>query len=167
MQTTWSEVLRVTIPGPPVPKARPRFAMVRGRARTFSDPRSVAYEKRIAWLVANATHAELLAPAGVPVRVDVLAIFKRPKRLHRKADPPGLVPHVVRPDLDNVVKSILDGIGIAGLWDDDGQVTVLRAEAAFSEKDQEPRVELTIYLPAERPPQGKTLIEVFDALPAG
>jgi Holliday junction resolvase RusA-like endonuclease len=141
--------------------------MVRGRARTFSDPRSVAYEKRIAWLVANATHAELLAPAGVPVRVDVLAIFKRPKRLHRKADPPGLVPHVVRPDLDNVVKSILDGIGIAGLWDDDGQVTVLRAEAAFSEKDQEPRVELTIYLPAERPPQGKTLIEVFDALPAG
>jgi Holliday junction resolvase RusA-like endonuclease len=121
--------------------------MVKGRARTFSEPRTVAYEKRVAWLVANASRSELLAPKGIPVRVDILAVFKRPKRLDRKKDPPGLVPHVVRPDLDNVAKAILDAIGIAGLWDDDGQVTVLRAEAAFSEKDQEPRVELTIYLP--------------------
>ena len=167
MSITWSEALRMTIPGPPVPKGRPRFAVIKGRARTYTDSKTAHYEHRTAWLISNATRARELAPAGVPVRVDILAIFPRPKRLMRKKDPAGLMAHPVRPDLDNVAKTILDSVTAAGVWADDGQVTCIRAEAAYCEKDQEPRVEMSIYLPAEEAPQGKTLIEVFDALETG
>lgn len=149
MPTAWAPALSVTIPGPPVPKARPRFSMRGGKVRTFTDSKTVQYEHRAAWVISAATHSRCLAPAGVPVRVDILAVFPRPKRLMRQADPPGLLPHPVRPDLDNVCKILMDAVSQAGLWGDDGQVTCLRAEAAYCEKDQEPRVDLAIYLPAE------------------
>jgi len=167
MSIIWSEALRMTIPGQPVPKGRPRFTTRGGKPRTFTDAKTVQYEHRVAWLISNATRSRELAPAGVPVRVDILAIFPRPKRLMRKKDPAGLMAHPVRPDLDNVAKALLDSVTAAGVWADDGQVTCIRAEAAYCEKDQEPRVEMSIYLPAEEAPQGKTLIEVFDALETG
>ncbi|MDP6942737.1 MAG: RusA family crossover junction endodeoxyribonuclease, partial [Myxococcota bacterium] len=108
MSTPWTEALRVTIPGPPVPKGRPRFTVRGGRARTYTDPKTVQYEHRVAWTISAATRSRELAPSGTPVRVDVLAVFPRPKRLQRQKDPAGLVPHTVRPDLDNVVKAVLD-----------------------------------------------------------
>jgi len=46
------------------------------------------------------------------VRVDIVAVMKRPQRLQRKKDPPGRVEHASRADLDNVVKAVLDGICI-------------------------------------------------------
>ncbi|MBQ7251347.1 MAG: RusA family crossover junction endodeoxyribonuclease [Kiritimatiellae bacterium] len=36
-----------------------------------------------------------------------------------------LVPHAVRPDVDNLVKSLLDSMTKAGVWEDDGQVAAL------------------------------------------
>ena len=164
MPTAWVPALTVTIPGTPVPKARPRFSMRGGRAHTFTDPKTVQYEKRVAWTISNATRARELAPAGVPVRVDILAIFPRPQRLLRKKDPPGLLPHSVRPDLDNVCKSLIDAATASGVWADDGQVTCIRAEAAFCEKGQEPRAHVTLYLPAvanaEQTPNGTGSDEV-------
>ncbi len=148
MSIVWAPALRITIPGQPVPKGRPRFSTRGGKVRTFTDAKTVQYEHRAAWAISAATRSRELAPAGVPVRVDILAIFPRPKRLMRKKDPAGLIPHAVRPDLDNVAKALLDSISQAGLWADDGQVTCLRAEAAYCEKDQQPRVDLSIYLPA-------------------
>ena len=148
MPTTSAPALRVTIPGPPVAKGRPRFSTRGGKIRTFTAAKTVQYEHQAAWIISAATRSRELAPVGVPVRVDILAVFPRPKRLTRKKDPPGLLPHTVRPDLDNVCKALLDSATAAGVWADDGQVTCLRAEAAYSEKDQAPRVELSIYLPA-------------------
>ena len=68
-------------------------------------------------------------PAGVPVRLEVLAEFAMPasasklSRLAAESEPP---PMPVRPDLDNLVKTVLDGLnGVA--WVDDGQVTEIVA----------------------------------------
>lgn len=148
MPTAWAPALKVTIPGQPVAKGRPRFSARGGKVRTFTDAKTVQYEHRVSWLISHATRSQLLAPKGTPVRVDILAVFERPQRLQRKKDPPGLLPHTSRPDLDNVAKALLDSATAAGVWDDDGQVTCIRAEAAYCEKDQKPRVDLSIYLPA-------------------
>ena len=66
-----------------------------------------------------------------PVRVEVSAVFARPGRLFRQLDPDGRVPHDKRPDLDNVLKAILDGVDQAGVWGDDGQVCELAATQRY------------------------------------
>jgi len=150
----WREVLRVTIPGAPVPKGRPRFYMRHGRPKVFTDKKTAAYEKLIALCVSSSPalrgKGRPLCGDG-PVRVDIVAIFPRPQRLQARKHSDNLLPMGCRPDLDNVIKAVNDGVGLAtGLvWNDDGQVQTIRAESYYAERDQSPRLELAIYVPSE------------------
>ena len=148
----WEEVLRVTIPGQPIPKGRPRFA-VRGRGvKTYTDPKTKAFEKLVARCVGSSPQLRgmrrpICGNAPTPARVDIVAVFQRPVSMMRRKDAPGLVPMGRRPDIDNGAKSVLDWIGLANnlIWDDDGQVCCLRADAYYAEKGQGPRTEIVIY----------------------
>ena len=51
-----------------------------------------------------------------------------------KTDPPLPNPTTSRPDIDNLAKSILDGITQAGVWHDDGQVQSLIARKWYTGK---------------------------------
>ena len=150
----WREVLRVTVPGPPVPKGRPRFFLRNNQVRTYTDKKTAAFEKLVALCVSSSPmlrgQARPLCGTG-PVRVDIVAVFPRPQRLQAKRHPDGLVAKYSRPDLDNVCKAVNDGIGLAAglIWKDDGQVQTLRAEAYYAERDQSPRTELVIYIPTK------------------
>lgn len=151
MSIVWEEVMRVTIPGQPVPKGRPRFQMRRGKPRVYTDGKTLAFERLVALCVSSST-ATRGAPRPMcgelgPVRLDIQAIFQRPIGMNRLKDSGDLLPHVKRPDLDNVVKSVMDGIGKAGdlIFRDDGQVQCIRAESWYAEKGQGPRTELVIY----------------------
>ena len=88
---------------------------------------------------------------GGPVRVDIVAVFPRPQRLNPKRFPDGVVAKHSRPDLDNIIKAVNDGVGLATglIWNDDGQVQTLRAEAYYAERDQPARTEVVIYIPSE------------------
>ena len=151
MSIIWQEALRVTIPGQPVAKGRPRFYMRGKHPKVHTDAKTKAYEQKVAMVIGTSTalrgQPRPLCGVRDPVRVDVCAVFQRPASLMRKADPDGLVPHAKRPDLDNVVKSLLDGVQGAGglIWKDDGQVQCIRAESWYAEKGEPPRVELVIY----------------------
>lgn len=57
-------------------------------------------------------------------RVAVELVYPATKR-DRLADG-DVIPHAVRPDVDNLVKGILDAMTKAGVWVDDGQVWDLR-----------------------------------------
>ena len=150
----WREVLRVTVPGTPVPKGRPRFFLKNKQVRTYTDKKTAAFEKRVALCVSSSPmlrgQARPLCGGG-PGRVDIVAVFPRPQRLNPKRFPDGLCPKHSRPDLDNVAKACLDGIGLATglIWNDDGQVQTLRAEAYYAERDQSARTEVVIYIPTE------------------
>ena len=132
----WREVLRVTVPGTPVPKGRPRFFLKNKQVRTYTDKKTAAFEKRVALCVSSSP---------------MLRGQARPQRLNPKRFPDGLCPKHSRPDLDNVAKACLDGIGLATglIWNDDGQVQTLRAEAYYAERDQSARTEVVIYIPTE------------------
>ena len=78
------------------------------------------------------------------MRVVIHAIFARPKRLHRRADPDGLLWHASKPDLDNVIKAVLDGLQ-GRAFDDDRQVVVIEAQAHYAEKTGKPRTEIEVY----------------------
>lgn len=150
----WREVLRVTIPGAPVPKGRPRFYMRQGRPKVFTDKKTAAYEKLIALCVSSSPmlrgQSRPLCGDG-PVRVDIVAVFPRPQRLQARKHSDGLLAMSCRPDLDNVLKACLDGVGLAKglIWNDDGQVQTIRAESYYCERSQVPRLDLAIYVPTD------------------
>ena len=77
-------------------------------------------------------------------RVDVVAVFPRPKRLMRKKDPQHRVWHSSKPDIDNVCKSALDSMVMAGIIRDDTQVVILTAKSVYAAKDEGPCVELKL-----------------------
>jgi Holliday junction resolvase RusA-like endonuclease len=63
-----------------------------------------------------------------PVEVDVTFYLERPTTVTVKARPWPIKP----PDLDKLVRS-LDGLTDAGVWDDDGQMVVLRASKVYAD----------------------------------
>ncbi len=62
------------------------------------------------------------------VRVELVYPFRKAERerLEGTAAAEMLIPHFERPDADNLVKSLLDSMTRAGVWEDDGQVADLR-----------------------------------------
>lgn len=105
--------------------------------------------------VTSQTRGKTLAPAGTPVRLDIIAIYPRPQRLNRASDSDGLIPKCNRymGDLDNLVKAVMDGVGRSGLWVDDGQVQCIRAESVYAERGQRARTCISIFLPTPLPTQ--------------
>lgn len=97
------------IPGRPVPKERPRV----GRGRTYTPQRTHAYEDVVAWTVKGA-YPGLKVDADHDWRLAVTFVLgDRRKR-----------------DIDNLVKSVMDGLeGV--VWANDNQVVVLRAAKRY------------------------------------
>jgi Holliday junction resolvase RusA-like endonuclease len=73
-----------------------------------------------------------------PVEVDVTFYLERPSTVTVTARPWPIKP----PDLDKLVRS-LDGLTDAGIWDDDGQMVVLRASKVYADT-REPGAIITI-----------------------
>jgi Holliday junction resolvase RusA-like endonuclease len=67
---------------------------------------------------------------GGPVKVRVELVYPLRNRERERLEGAGavevLLPHVERPDADNIVKSLLDSMTRAGVWLDDAQVCDLR-----------------------------------------
>jgi len=113
--------LRITIPGRPVPKARPRLG-VRGRkAFVYTPPDTKEYEKLVGWVAKSVGCRPVEGPVSVSLNV-----YARGKL-----------------DADNIAKSILDGLnGIA--YDDDDQVIELLVRKHKVKRKEEERVEIEI-----------------------
>jgi Holliday junction resolvase RusA-like endonuclease len=112
-----------------IPKAQPRVKAYRrgDRAGVYDPGTADGWKDR----VIDACRRQV--PGGFPtyskLPCSVLMIFNmpRPKRLYRKKDPIGCIPHNVKPDLDNLVKSTLDAMNEWLWWADDAAVADLRA----------------------------------------
>lgn len=130
-------MITFTIPGQPVPKGRPRF----WGGRAVTPKRTREYEARVKSYarLAMAEHGTL----DGPIRAEVVAVFRRPKRLLRKKDPAGRMWHAGSEDLDNVVKSTLDGIN-GTIYVDDKQVCSIGAVKVYAAKGEAEHVEVTL-----------------------
>ena len=107
-------VLRLTVPGVPVAKGRPRFA----NGHAYTPERTVDAEVRLG----TAMRQEFAEPLDGPLMLTVEFWFARPKSWSkaRRAEVIGN-PHTGKPDLDNLVKTVKDA-GNTILWHDDGQI---------------------------------------------
>lgn len=90
-----------------------------------------------------AERAGLVGVIDGAISLEVTFYLPRPKRLLRKRDPDGPVPHTAKPDIDNLWKSTVDAL--KGLvWRDDPLICDTRARKWYCEKAGVPRVEITV-----------------------
>lgn len=130
-----------TIPGAPVGKGRPRIARHGGFVRTYTPEKTVNYESLVALAgqQAMAGRDPLLVPVSLRLNVccAVPASWSGKKQARAIA---GEIRPASKPDLDNVLKAICDGLnGVA--WKDDVQVVEATVSKSYSHS---PRVDAVI-----------------------
>ncbi len=112
--------IKITVPGRPVPKGRPRLGVRGKKVYIYTPTETKEYEKLVGWTA----KAQGCRPTDKPV-IASLDIYTRRKM-----------------DLDNVAKSILDGLNGVVYKDDDQVVELLVRK--FQVKQTEERVEIKI-----------------------
>ena len=112
----------------PVPKARPRLG--RG-GRVFTPQTTLAFENTCALSYGNRHNF-----GKDPISIKIIFNFEVPKSYTKKKCLEALK-GIVRPgknDIDNLVKSVLDGLnGIA--WEDDRYIAKIQAEKRYNTKN--------------------------------
>jgi Holliday junction resolvase RusA-like endonuclease len=133
-----TDTRRFTIPGKPCSKGRPRFARMGNFVRAYTPKSTASYENLVKLSYIGACRQPAY-PAGVPLRLSVVAYFEIPKSWSKKRKAE-TVWHTSKPDGDNIAKTMDALNGIA--WHDDSQVAVLHVEKHMT--DDWPRTEIEI-----------------------
>lgn len=133
--------ITVEIPAEPTAKGRPRFHVGRGYVQTHTPPKTKIYENFVAdWYFFNCGKK---FEAGVPLAVSLIFCMPVPKSTSKKRAKlmcEGYESHIKKPDIDNLVKAVLDALnGVA--FDDDNQICELHAHKIYAET---PKIVLNI-----------------------
>lgn len=118
-------MIAFTVPGEPVAKGRPRATTVNGHARMYTPAKTAQYEQLVAVYAAAAMDKAPLMEH--PVRLHLGIYCKVPGSWSKKKRTDalaGIERPAKKPDIDNIVKSLADGMnGI--VWVDDSQIVEL------------------------------------------
>lgn len=94
----------------------------------YTDEKTSAYESLVCIEARRAlARTPMKLQKGVSVRIQFW--FHRPKSEKKRERPS------VKPDLDNLIKAVLDGCSQAGVWRDDAQVVSLVAQKLYGEEN--------------------------------
>ena len=152
MDTTF-QVVRFTVYGNPVPKARARTVKSvdregKKRTRSFTPEKTKNHEQNIAWVYKSIYHG-FKFPSDTPLRLSCDFYFELPKTRYRhktvtKKMREDMLAGKIRPmnktDTDNCLKTVADS-GNGVIYDDDEQIVEMQARKFFSDK---PRTEIFI-----------------------
>lgn len=114
--------MKFFIDGLPVAQARPKFARFGNHVKAYDPEKSKNWKAYVAMVAAS---KGVRIQEG-PLRLSLSFHFVKPKSAKKR------VHHIVKPDLDNLIKGVKDALkGIA--WMDDSQVVALGAFKSYSE----------------------------------
>lgn len=123
----------ITIPGKPRGKGRPRFSRATGR--TYTDDATAVYENLVKTIWMTVVGKRLDGELAVGIEAHYAIPTSKPKKI-QAAMRDGFVRPTTKPDIDNVIKAVLDGLnGVA--YADDSQVVEISASKCYSD---DPRV---------------------------
>lgn len=122
--------------GKPQGKARPRFTK---SGRVYTPNKTKEYENSIrkAYISAAGTMKATSFVTDKAVKITIQACYKKPKSSRR--DYP-----TVKPDLDNVVKAVLDGLNGAAFMDDKQVVSIEARKKYAIPSWEEPHIEVWV-----------------------
>ena len=123
-------MIEIVFYGTPIGKARPRFGRTKsGQVVTFTAQKTRNFERDLRSLAQVAMIGKTVLEG--PVKVTLTACFSHKTKTGW---------HVSRPDLDNIIKAVLDALnGI--VFDDDSAVCELVASKKY---DSEERIEVQV-----------------------
>ena len=133
------ECVRIDIE--PVAKGRPRFHVQGRRVITFTPSKTHMYEQTVAFEYAQKCTEVFEKKTLIVVSlVFGLPIPKTTTKTRRREMEDGKTAHVKKPDIDNLVKAVLDALnGIA--YEDDAQIVSITAVKQYA---KDPFVEIRI-----------------------
>jgi len=133
----WDCVHTGFIFGPPVAMGRPRMTK-QGRAYTPAKSREYMADAvgQIQKQYGDATQL-----ANEPLRLQLVFVHKRPQRIKHTQR----VPKTTKPDIDNLIKMVMDALTKSGIWLDDNIVTEVAASDWYANEYEQPHVMYSIY----------------------
>ena len=118
--------------GHPIGKSRPRFGRTKqGAPVTYTPKQTKDYERDLASLAQVAMQGKTLIEGPVKITIDVFFTHKTKTGWHTS-----------RPDLDNIIKIVLDSLN-GVVFKDDASVVQIIASKKYDQKDEE-RVEIQV-----------------------
>ncbi len=123
--------IRFTVPGEPQGKGRPRIGKIGQHARMFTPAKTVAYEGLVAHAAQQAMAGSAPLDGACRIELDVLCTVPASWSQRKQRDAlAGLIRPTKKPDADNVLKAVCDGLnGVA--WKDDVQAVEVVLRKAY------------------------------------
>lgn len=131
-----------TVPGEPVAKGRPTFARRGNFVKAYTPEKTTNYETLVRFLYCEKAKGEQF-PSDMQLKITIKAYLSIPKSVSKKKQAgmaSGAIRPIKRPDTDNIVKAVLDGLNTVA-FRDDSQVVEISAGKWYSD---EPRAEIII-----------------------
>jgi len=129
------------IPGKPLAKQRARLAKTTGII--YTPTQTVDYENFIRYIY---LHVKNRLWFKKYVWVGFTAYFKIPKSVSKKQKQlmlDGVIQHDKKPDIDNILKILMDGLTGAAFSDDKCVTRIMQSEKLYTEKEEKIIVTLT------------------------
>lgn len=133
----------------PLGKGRPRATVRGGHARVYTPSATAQWEFFAANELRTARGDD--PPFTGPLACEIVAVFTRTAELlrHTKAHgfkhAEGRIAHPVKPDLDNVIKAVLDAAEKAQIFTDDKQISTITASKFYAALGEPAHVELRLW----------------------
>lgn len=121
----------------PVALGRPRMS----RFGAYTPKKSVLYQQDFLKSILPLDHE----PIQGPIKISMTFCHARPARLKTKHNTVSRIPKTTKPDIDNLIKMVLDVLTKADVWKDDNQVVSVIAEDWYCGKNEEPHTQWRIY----------------------
>ena len=124
----------------PVPKGRPRFSKIGGFMRSYTPKKTSDYEAQVKAIAKSAMTRE---PLDTPLAAFLYFRLPIPKSYPKKriaACLAGSERPIKKPDLDNLAKSVLDGLN-GVVYKDDSQLVSLHITKVY---DRNPGVDVMV-----------------------
>ena len=134
--------LDITVHATPAAQPRAKAARIGSFVRMYTPSTADSWKSAVKRAVYNVTGGKSLF-TGLVI-IDWTFHLPRPKKLYRKSDPDGPIPHGSKPDFDNLAKSTSDAITDIGAWRDDSQVCDARIRKFYCAKDCGPWARIVI-----------------------
>ena len=131
-----TRTLNVVTVGVPAPKGSMRHV---GNGRMIESSRHVKPWRESIRAAALAEMGDDWTPLDGPVVVDLTFLMPRPKghygtgRNTQRLRPSAPTSHTTKPDLDKLIRAVLDALTSAGVWRDDSQVWGLAAVKEYAD----------------------------------
>lgn len=134
------------VPGKPTPKGRPRFARAGNYVKTYTPEKTAIFENMVA-LCYEAACRKAGEPGFLfegPIAIETHFYYRPPKGTSKKtlqAMLDGSIRYTKRTgDIDNLCKSVMDGLNSVA-YRDDCQIVSVKADKGYAEYE---RAEVTI-----------------------